>query len=102
VRDASLVDPGPLNGADHYVRPADERERAKEGDMLSIERLMDWLRVGEYQRAKDQADADIRARQSRGNTMSQDGASGMTEQDLRAASEEADQQMAWLDKKIDA
>jgi len=70
--------------------------------MLTFYELVDWLRVGEYGRAKNQADDDIVARQSRRNTLSQDGVAVLTEDDLKAASERADKNMAWLDKKAGA
>ncbi len=65
--------------------------------MRTIRRLIDWLRVSDYERAKQQGDADIVSRLSRGNTLSQNG-DVLTENDLKVMSMTADKDMARLEK----
>ena len=85
------------------VRQSGERIRAKENEMLSIHELFGWLRVEEYERAKAEADENINARQSRGNTLSQDGgAATLTARVLKIESEAADKDMVWLAAELRA
>lgn len=83
------------------MRPKVERIRAKEGEMQAIRRLVDWLCLRDYERAKHQGTVDVIARLSRGNTLSQNGAV-LTEEDLTAMSKAADKDMARLEKMIGA